>query len=78
MKKTFEIMQNEQQIFVGVSNEEFTSPIEIRFVIEKDTFDKLEKATKHYKWSIYEALTYFCEHADDIVGTMEAMAQGII
>ncbi len=77
MKKTLEIIQDEKQIFVGVSNEEFKSPVEIRFVIEKDTFTGLEKATAQYKWSIYEALAYFCEHADEMVGTIEAMVQHV-
>ena len=46
-------------------------PIEIKFVVEEKDFIALKNATDYYKWSIYDALSMFCEFADILVSTMD-------
>lgn len=73
MKKLIEVKKNKNPILVGTGNEEIKTPIEITFTIDEKEYLTLTNVLNEYKWNIYDALTIFCEYANDIIPNFESI-----
>ncbi len=70
--KLMEITKNGERLStVHGIDDDLTTPVKIEFVIDEKNYNKLERATDYYKWSIYDALSIFCEFADRFIGEVE-------
>ena len=69
--KLMEVTRNDKKILVASGEPGIKEPIKITFVIEEKDYMTLENVAKEYKWNIYETLTTFCEHANEIVPGFE-------
>lgn len=78
-KKLIEVTENGKKILVGEGRDsEIKVPVEISFIVDKSSYDKLERSADYYKWNLRQVLTFFCDHADMLISEMEAIAQGIV
>lgn len=67
-----EVKENEKKIIcVDGYDNDITSPITIEFTIDKKDYEKLEKTTDYYKWSIYDALSMLCKYSDEFIAEIE-------
>lgn len=71
MMKLIEITKNGKIIETGLGNHGITNPVNINFVIDEEDYKKLENITKEYKWTIYDALSMFCEYSEQLIPEME-------
>ena len=54
--KLIEIIKDGKKILIGEGEKGIESPIEIKFTMDENDFNKIEKAAMYYKWSIYDAI----------------------
>ena len=74
--KLIEVKKNKKTLLVGSGiQEDIKTPIEITFTIDQDNYISLDSVAKEYKWSIYEALSCFCEYAPRLIPELENMIE---